>query len=668
MSENIQQQIEDLRAELHQHNYRYYIEDQPTISDLEFDQKLKHLQELEQAHPEFYDPNSPTLRVGGTVTKNFPTVEHKFRMYSLDNSYDFNDLEDWERRIIRTIPDPVEFVAELKYDGASISVHYENGKLKEAITRGDGFRGDEITANVKTIPEIPLTLHGDYPDSFFMRGEIFLTRKNFDKINARRAEEGLDLFMNPRNTASGTLKMQDSAEVRKRGLTAVLYQYIADAAPAETHWELLEKAHSWGFKTSGHAKLCRNLEEIKQYITHWETARHELPFEIDGIVLKVNSLQQQARLGYTAKSPRWAMAYKFKAEQVQTKLLSVSYQVGRTGAVTPVANLQPVLLAGTTVKRASLHNEDIIRKLDLHEHDTVMVEKGGEIIPKIVGVNTSLRDSGSAAVQYITNCPECGTPLVKIEDQAIHFCPNELHCPPQVIGKMIHYVSRKALNIENLGSETIEQLYKAKLIENPADFYTLTSAQLLPLERMAKKSVDNILAGIEKSKTVPFERVLFGIGIKHVGETVAKKLAKNFESIEALQKASLEELMQVEDIGLKIAESIQLYFANPENVLMIERLKQYGIQLAKDPNAAPSAVSDKLAGKTFLFTGKLSLFSRDQAEQMVEQNGGRNISAVSKNLNYLVVGEKAGSKLKKAQQLGTIEILDEQQFLDLINA
>ncbi len=667
MSENIQQQIEDLRAELHQHNYRYYIEDQPTITDLEFDQKLKHLQELEQAHPEFYDPNSPTLRVGGTVTKNFPTVEHKFRMYSLDNSYDFNDLEDWERRIIRTIPDPVEFVAELKYDGASISVHYENGKLKEAITRGDGFRGDEITANVKTIPEIPLTLHGDYPDSFFMRGEIFLTRKNFDKINARRAEEGLDLFMNPRNTASGTLKMQDSAEVRKRGLTAVLYQYIADAAPAETHWELLEKAHSWGFKTSGHAKLCRNLEEIKQYITHWETARHELPFEIDGIVLKVNSLQQQARLGYTAKSPRWAMAYKFKAEQVQTKLLSVSYQVGRTGAVTPVANLQPVLLAGTTVKRASLHNEDIIRKLDLHEHDTVMVEKGGEIIPKIVGVNTSLRDSGSAAVQYITNCPECGTPLVKIEDQAIHFCPNELHCPPQVIGKMIHYVSRKALNIENLGSETIEQLYNAKLIENPADFYTLTSAQLLPLERMAKKSVDNILAGIDKSKTVPFERVLFGIGIKHVGETVAKKLAKNFESIEALQKASLEELMQVEDIGLKIAESIQLYFANPENVLMIERLKQYGIQLAKDPNAAPSAVSDKLAGKTFLFTGKLSLFSRDQAEEMVEQNGGRNISAVSKNLNYLVVGEKAGSKLKKAQELGTIEILDEQQFLDLIN-
>ncbi|HAV02318.1 MAG TPA: DNA ligase (NAD(+)) LigA, partial [Chryseobacterium sp.] len=667
MSENIQQQIEDLRAELHQHNYRYYIEDQPTISDLEFDQKLKHLQELEQAHPEFYDPNSPTLRVGGTVTKNFPTVEHKFRMYSLDNSYDFNDLEDWERRIIRTIPDQVEFVAELKYDGASISVHYENGKLKEAITRGDGFRGDEITANVKTIPEIPLTLHGDYPDSFFMRGEIFLTRKNFDKINARRAEEGLDLFMNPRNTASGTLKMQDSAEVRKRGLTAVLYQYIADSAPAETHWELLEKAHSWGFKTSGHAKLCRNLEEIKQYITHWETARHELPFEIDGIVLKVNSLQQQARLGYTAKSPRWAMAYKFKAEQVQTKLLSVSYQVGRTGAVTPVANLQPVLLAGTTVKRASLHNEDIIRKLDLHEHDTVMVEKGGEIIPKIVGVNTSLRDSGSAAVQYITNCPECGTPLVKIEDQAIHFCPNELHCPPQVIGKMIHYVSRKALNIENLGSETIEQLYNAKLIENPADFYTLTSAQLLPLERMAKKSVDNILAGIEKSKTVPFERVLFGIGIKHVGETVAKKLAKNFESIEALQKASLEELMQVEDIGLKIAESIQLYFANPENVLMIERLKQYGIQLAKDPNAAPSAVSDKLAGKTFLFTGKLSLFSRDQAEEMVEQNGGRNISAVSKYLNYLVVGEKAGSKLKKAQELGTIEILDEQQFLDLIN-
>lgn len=665
MSENIQQKIEQLRKELHQHNENYYLLDTPTISDYEFDMLLEQLQDLEAKHPEFYDENSPTVRVGGGITKVFPTIQHKFRMYSLDNSYDFDDLEDWEKRIIKTISDPVEFVAELKYDGASISILYENGKLVQAVTRGDGFQGDEITPNVRTISDIPLTLKGDFPPHFFMRGEIYLTRKNFDKINKLREEEGLDPFMNPRNTASGSLKMQDSAEVRKRGLSSVLYQFISEDFPTDTHWELLQKAQSWGFKTSQQAKLCRTLDEVKEFISFWDTERHNLPFEIDGIVLKVNSLQQQRQLGYTAKSPRWAMAYKFKAEKVETELQSVSYQVGRTGAITPVANLKPVLLAGTIVKRASLHNEDIIKKLDLHEQDFVYVEKGGEIIPKIVGVNTEKRTEESREIEYIQHCPECGTELVKIEDQAIHFCPNELHCPPQVVGRMIHYVSRKALNIENLGSETIEQLYREKLIENPADFYVLTKEQLLPLERMAEKSAQNIISGIEKSKEIPFEKVLYGIGIKHVGETVAKKLVKNFPTIEELKNASVEELCQVEDIGTKIALSIEEFFRNSENLLMIERLKSYGVQLEKG-ESTNEVLSNVLEGKTFLFTGKLSLFTREQAEEMVEKHGGKNISAVSKNLNYLVVGEKAGSKLKKAQDIGTITIFDEQQFLDLI--
>ena len=668
MPENIQQKIEELREELHQHNYNYYILDEPSISDFEFDLKLKELQDLELAHPEFYDANSPSLRVGGGVTKNFPTVQHQFRMYSLDNSYDFNDLEDWENRILKTVEnEEVEFVAELKYDGASISILFENGELKQAVTRGDGFQGDEITNNVRTISDVPLKLKGDFPNRFFIRGEIYLTKKNFEKINKSREEEGLDLFMNPRNTASGSLKMQDSAEVRKRSLSAVLYQYIAEEFPAETHWELLSKAKKWGFKVSeDQAKLCKNLEEVKNFINYWDKERHNLPFEIDGIVLKVNSLNQQKQLGYTAKSPRWAMAYKFKAEKVETELLSVSYQVGRTGAITPVANLKPVLLAGTTVKRASLHNEDIIKKLDLHDGDFVYVEKGGEIIPKIVGVNLEKRTLLQQPIEYIKNCPECGTELVKLEDQAIHFCPNETHCPPQVVGKMIHYVSRKALNIENLGSETIEQLYREKLIENVADFYTLKKEQLLPLERMAEKSAQNIIDGVEKSKQIPFEKVLYGIGIKHVGETVAKKLVKNFNTIEDLKNASVEELCQVEDIGEKIAISITEFFKNPENLLMIERLKTYGVQLKKGENTN-EVLSNALEGKTFLFTGKLSLFTREQAEEMVEKHNGKNISAASKNLNYLVVGEKAGSKLKKAQEIGTIEILDEQQFLDLIN-
>lgn len=666
MSESIQAKINQLRVELHQLNDAYYLNDESLISDFEFDQKLQELVALETAYPEFLDDNSPTLRVGGGITKNFPTVQHQFRMYSLDNSYDFNDLADWEKRIEKTfIKGEVEFVAELKYDGASISILYENGNLVEAVTRGDGFQADKITNNVRTISDIPLKLNGDFPTRFFIRGEIFLTRKNFDSINEKREEEGLDLFMNPRNTASGSLKMQDSGEVRKRRLSAVLYQFISEEYPVETHWKLLQNAKNWGFTISEHTKICKNLEEVKEFINYWDENRHKLPFEIDGIVLKVNHLNQQQELGYTAKSPRWAMSYKFKAEKVETKLESVVYQVGRTGAITPVANLKPILLAGTTVKRATLHNEDQIKKLDLHEHDFVYVEKGGEIIPKIVGINEEKREADSKEIVYIKNCPECGTELVKIEDQAIHFCPNDLHCPPQVVGRMIHYVSRKALDIENLGSETIEQLYNAKLVENPADFYALTKEQLLPLERMAEKSAQNIIESIEKSKKIPFEKVLFGIGIKHVGETVAKKLVKNFSTIEELRNASLEELVQVEDIGIKIAESIHEFFQNPENILMVERLKEYGVKLEKDDNFNQTD-STILEGKTFLFTGKLSLFTREAAEEMVEKNGGKNISAVSKNLDYLVVGEKAGSKLKKAQSIESITILDEQEFLDLL--
>ena len=668
MPEHILQRIEELREELHQHNYNYYVLDEPTISDFEFDAKLKELQELEAAHPEFYDPHSPTLRVGGEITKNFPTVQHQFRMYSLDNSYDFNDLQDWHNRISKILEtEDIEFVAELKYDGASISILFENGKLSQAVTRGDGFQGDEITANVKTIKDIPLQLQGNFPERFYMRGEIYLTHNNFNKINEERLAEGYDAFMNPRNTASGSLKLQDSGEVRKRNLSAVLYQFVSENSPAETHFELLQQAKTWGFKISENAQLCKNLQEVQDFINFWDEKRKNLNFDIDGIVIKVNSLKQQQLLGYTAKSPRFAMAYKFKAEKVETELLSIDYQVGRTGAVTPVANLAPVLLAGTIVKRASLHNEDIIKKLDLHVGDFVYVEKGGEIIPKIVGVNLEKRNVFATEVQYATHCPECGSELIRLEDQAAHFCPNETHCPPQVVGKMIHYVSRKALNIENLGSETIEQLYREGLLTNIADFYTLRKEQLLPLERMAEKSAQNIIDGVEKSKQIPYEKVLYGIGIKHVGETVAKKLAKNFPSIDDLKNATEEELCQVEDIGSKIAESIVSYLQNPENWEVIERLRSYGVQLEKGENTT-EVLSTVLEGKTFLFTGKLSLFTREQAEEMVEKHGGKNISAVSKNLNYLVVGEKAGSKLKKAQDIGTITILDEQQFLDLIES
>lgn len=661
----IEERIQRLRKELHQYNYQYYILDEPTISDFEFDQKLKQLQDLEREHPQFADANSPTQRVGGGITKSFPTVQHDFRMYSLDNSYDFDDLEDWISRMKKTVDAPIEFVAELKYDGASISILYENGILTQAVTRGDGFQGDEITANVRTIKDIPLQLHGAFPARFFMRGEIYLTQENFQKMNESRIQEGLDPFMNPRNTASGSLKMQDSAEVASRKLSAIPYQMVSEHMPVSTQWEMFQLMKNIGFKTSPYTKLCKTIAEVYDFINYWEEHRHELPFEIDGIVIKVNDFHQQTLLGYTAKSPRWAMAYKYKAEKVETVLESVSYQVGRTGAITPVANLSPVLLAGTVVKRASLHNEDIIKKLDLHEGDSVFVEKGGEIIPKIVGVNKEKRTIFSTPIQYITHCPECGSQLEKIDDQAIHFCPNEWECPPQVMGKMIHFVSRKAMNIESIGQETIAQMYKVGLIKNIADIYDLSIEKLLPLDRMAMKSAQNIMQGIEKSKEIPFEKVLFGIGIKHVGETVAKKLVKNFETIEALASASVEELCAVEDIGVKIAESIRQFFQNSDHQILIHRLKDAGVQLEKKASDT-SLESTILEGKTFLFTGKLTLFTREKAEQMVEKHGGKNISSVSKNLNYLVVGEKAGSKLKKAESIGTVIILDENQFLEMI--
>lgn len=661
---NIQEKINSLRDELRQHNYNYYILDSPTISDFEFDQKLKNLQELETLHPEFYDPNSPTLRVGGTITKNFPTIEHEYRMYSLDNSYSIEDLQDWEKRIEKMLNENVEFVCELKYDGASISILYENGELKQAVTRGDGFQGDEITNNIKTIQSIPLKLREIYPKKFYIRGEIILPHKEFNRINQKRTEEGLELYANPRNTASGSLKLQDSSEVAKRNLDCYLYTIVGNDLPFDSQWEMLKSAETYGFKIPNTAKLCSNLDEVLAFIDLWDVERKNLPFEIDGIVVKVNSFFQQQELGFTAKSPRWAMAYKFKAEKAETELLSISYQVGRTGAITPVANLKSVNLAGTVVKRASLHNEDIIEKLDVRIGDKVYVEKGGEIIPKIVEVNLEARQANAQKVEFIKNCPECGTQLIRNEGEAQHYCPNEDGCKPQIIGRMEHFVSRKAMDMASIGSETAELLYDNGLVKNVADFYNLTKDDILPLDRIAEKSAQNIIEAVDESKKIPFEKVLYAIGIRHVGETVAKKLARHFHSMENLQSANLEELESVDDVGGKIAESIQEYFSKEKNQTLILQLKSAGLQMEIDDEDKP--ISDLLNGKTFLFTGTLTQFTRSEAQKMVEKNGGKNSSAVSKNLNYLVAGEKAGSKLKKAEAIDSIQILTEDEFLQLI--
>lgn len=660
---NTKDRIEFLRKELTDLNYKYYVLDQSDVSDYEFDQMMNELKQLEKENPELDSPGSPTHRVGGQITKIFPTVRHERRMYSLDNSYSFDDIKDWATRVAKSIDEKVEYVCELKYDGLSISILYENGQLVQAVTRGDGFQGDDVTHNVRTIRSVPLHLRGKYPQRFYIRGEIIMPKKSLDKLNEERKKEGLEPYANPRNTASGSLKLQDSEAVAKRGLDCYLYYVLTDERGYSTQWDSLQHAKDMGFKVGNYARLCTNLEEVTAFIEHWNTERYHLPFEIDGVVIKVNSISEQEELGYTAKSPRWAIAYKFKAEKVETQLLSVDYQVGRTGAITPVANLKPVLVAGTTVKRASLHNQDFIANMDLRINDIVFVEKGGEIIPKIVDVNYDKREPGTIKLEFIKNCPACGTPLVREPGEAAHFCPNEKSCPPQVMGRMEHFVSRRAMNIDSVGAETVSMLYENGLIKDISDFYTLKKEQLIGLDRMADKSAQNIIDGIENSKQIPFEKVLYALGIRHIGETMAKKLAKRFKSIEGLQNATLEDLENTADVGNKIAISIQEYFAKPEHLALIDRLKKAGLHFETEDSQ--EEISHILEGKTFLFTGKLTAFTREHAEELVEKNGGRNISSVSKNLDYLVVGEKAGSKLKKAEQLGTVHILDEYQFLDL---
>ena len=566
-----EERIKALRAELHDHNYRYYVLDSPVISDYEFDMKLKELQALEEAYPQFRDDSSPTLRVGGEVTKNFNTVVHEHRMYSLDNSYSREELAEWVERVHRILDEThVEYTCELKYDGASISLAYKDGHLLRALTRGDGFQGDDVTTNVKTIRSVPLQLRGDYPPEFEIRGEIIIPLAGFEKMNELRVLEGEDPYMNPRNTASGSLKLQDSALVAERPLDCLLYALVGRDLPAKTHFELLSKAREWGFKIPREAKLCQSLDEVFAYLEYWDAHRHDLPYETDGVVVKVNKLEQQEELGYTAKSPRWAIAYKFKTEQAITVLEKITYQVGRTGAITPVANLTPVLLAGTTVKRASLHNADQIAKLDVLEGDTVIVEKGGEIIPKIVGVDLSKRPSDSSPTVYITHCPECHTRLERKEGEAQHFCPNTNGCPPQITGRIQHFISRKAMDIEGLGAETVELLFKEGLIHNYADLYTLTKEQVVPLERMADKSAENLIQGIADSVNIPFERVLFALGIRYVGETVAKVLARAYRNIDALMEATPESLMQVNEIGQRIAESVVSFFEEERNGEIIE--------------------------------------------------------------------------------------------------
>lgn len=663
---NIEQQILQLRNELREHNYNYYVLDNPVISDLEFDESLKKLQNLEKAHPEFYDANSPTLRVGGEVTKNFETVPHAYRMYSLENSYSREDLEDWEKRIEKMVDGKVEFTCELKYDGASISLTYEDGKLKKAVTRGDGFQGDDVTSNVRTIRSVPLELRGDFPPFFEIRGEIVLPFEGFTKMNAERVELGEEPYRNPRNTASGSLKLQDSAEVAKRPLDCLLYGLQGERLPIKTQFEGLQKAREWGFKIPEAAKLAKSLKEVLDFVDYWDLHRHELPYETDGVVVKVNDLHQQEELGYTAKSPRWAMAYKFKAEQVSTLLNQITYQVGRTGAITPVANLEAVELAGTIVKRASLHNADQIEKLDIREGDTVFVEKGGEIIPKIIGVDFTHRDPNSEPTEYIAHCPQCDTQLIRNEGEAQHYCPNAEGCPPQIIGRIQHFISRKAMDIEGLGGETVALLVNNGLINNYADLYTLKTEQIIPLERMAQKSADNIIKGIEASKQIPFERVLFGLGIRYVGETVAKKLAAHYKSIDALKNASEADLMTVDEIGERIAQSVVAYFSSEENIAAIERLKLYGVQLEISAENLANQ-TDTLKGQIFVVSGVFTQVSRNELKTLIENNGGKVSGSISSKTNFVVAGENMGpSKKSKAESLG-VSIISESDFLKMIH-
>ncbi|NVK26652.1 MAG: NAD-dependent DNA ligase LigA [Flavobacteriia bacterium] len=665
------QRIDELREELEEHNYRYYTLDNPSISDYEFDKLLEELIALEKDHPEYFDPNSPSQRVGGQITKSFPTVVHKRPMLSLSNTYSREEVEDFIRRVKSGLErDDVEFVCELKYDGVAIGITYVNGAFSQAVTRGDGTQGDDVSTNVRTIRSVPMKLRGsNLPEEFEIRGEIFMPLKAFEKMNAQREEEGLDRFANPRNSASGTLKMQDSSIVASRGLDIFLYYVLTGDKRFETHFESIQAAKEWGFKTPNeelnYIAKATDVDEIFEFISYWDEQRKNLPFEIDGVVVKVNRYTDQEVLGFTAKSPRWAMAYKFKAEKVRTKLLEVTYQVGRTGAITPVANLEPVQLAGTTVKRASLHNSDQIEKLGLHESDFVYVEKGGEIIPKIVGVDEDARSGNASPIVFITHCPECNTELVRQEGEAQHYCPNDATCPPQQRGKVEHFISRKAMDIDGLGAETVNLLFDNKLIETAADLYELTEDDLLPLDRFAEKSVENMLKGIEASKEVPFPRFLFALGIRYVGETVAKKLAKAFKSLDNLMSASREQLLEVDEIGERIADSLLFYFQEDKNLEVIQRFKSYGLNVELEE---VEGATDTLTGKTFVVSGVFDGYERNELKQLIELHGGKVASSVSGKTTYLVAGEGMGpSKRAKAEKLG-VEILDEAGFNALIGA
>jgi DNA ligase (NAD+) len=670
-----EKRIKELSSEIEIHNHNYYVNDKPTISDFEFDKLLEELIALENQFPELLLSTSPSQRVGGAITKEFKSVKHTYPMLSLSNSYSTEDMIDFDRRVQEGLglqstdlfsSGAVKYVCELKFDGLSIGLNYTNGELTQAVTRGDGVQGDDVTTNAKTIRSIPLKLKGNFPSSFEIRGEIFMPRTVFDEINREREEIGESPLANPRNAASGTMKMQDSSVVASRRLDCFVYYMLGDEVPFKSHFENLNAAKSWGFNVSKHSKLLDNINEVLEFIEYWDKERFNLPYDIDGIVIKVNDYKQQLQLGFTAKSPRWAIAYKFKAEQVSTELLDITYQVGRTGAITPVANLKPVALGGTTVKRASLHNADIIEKLDVRIGDFVFVEKGGEIIPKIIGVDLTKRQAHTHPTKYITHCPECGTQLIRDEGEANHFCPNEMECPPQVIGKMEHFASRKAMNIDSLGGETIDQLFKAGLVKNIADLFDLKKEQLLPLERMAEKSANNLIEGLEACKNVPFERVLYAIGIRHVGETTAKKIAKKVKSLDALMSLTKEQLLETDEVGGVIAESIADFFADEKNKNIIQRLKHAGLQFELSEEQQ-QAGSDKLNGLTFVISGVFNKHSRDQLKELIEFNGGKNSGSISGKTSFLLAGDNMGpEKLKKAEKLG-VKIISEDDFEKMLD-